>query len=178
MSKRYDRTTIDKRTMLPILWAIGILAVFVLGVFLWYAVNTKQELISPLGDNEMIIIETIIVKKVYPETLDGWVDEASEKFAKGPARQSIMKAKLHFLLSKESKHGNSEACGDSGLACGPMQFHQGTWLGYRKLMIKEGVADEIGDRLDMKQAIFTTAWAIADGRELAWGPLARGEIKL
>jgi hypothetical protein len=36
----------------------------------------------------------------------------------------------------------------------------------------------MGSRLDMENAIDTAAWAIADGRETAWGPIARGEIKL
>lgn len=179
---KYTRKTIEITKIFPIIWALVILLLFVL--CLWGSLAIKQylqkqnELIKPINDNEIVVMERIIVKKVYLETLDGWVDEAAEEFTRTPTQKSILKAKLHFLLSKESKHGASDGCGDNGLACGPMQFHEATWVAYRKQMIKEGYAEEIGDRHNMKQAIFTTAWAISEGKELAWGPLKRGEIKL
>jgi len=149
-----------------------------LGTMIWYTINTKTEFISPLAD-DVIVMERIVIHTLpAEENLDTWVEQASEKFTDNAVAKSILKAKLHFLLSKESKHGLSKNCGDGGKSCGPLQFWESTWIGYRKLMIKEGVAEEIGDRFNMKQAIFTTAWAIADGRELAWGPIKRGEIKI
>jgi hypothetical protein len=85
---------------------------------------------------------------------------------------------LHYLLLREQNYGGSNNCGDSGKACGPLQFHEPTYIGYRKIMIQRRLIDIVGSRFNMDNAIETAAWAINDGREGAWGPIARGEIKI
>lgn len=116
--------------------------------------------------------------KTQDQEVDALVDFYSEKYTPNKYEKSIMKAKLHFLLSKESKHGLDKNHGDNGKAGGPLQFHEPTYIGYRKIMIKRGLTDYIGSRYDYKDAIETTAWAISDGRESSWGPIMRGEIKI
>ena len=80
---------------------------------------------------------------------------------------------MHCLAHRESGHASSDKCGDSGLACGPMQFHEDTWIRMRKQMIKQGKATEIGSRLDLKESIKTTAWAINNGNAREWGAIYR-----
>lgn len=110
--------------------------------------------------------------------VDKLVDTYSKKYGVDTYKQNRTKAMIHFLLLKEQNYGGSDACGDGGKACGPLQFHEPTYIGYRKIMIRRGLVSEIGSRLDMKDAIETTAWAINNGRETAWGPILRGEINL
>ena len=43
----------------------------------------------------------------------------------------------------------------------------------RKQMIANGLATDISDPLNIKEATRTTAWAIANGRALEWGPILR-----
>lgn len=108
-----------------------------------------------------------------PETDDMsiYISQAVQEFLPTHKSESLMI--MHCLAHRENGHAANRNCGDSGKACGPFQFHQPTWEGYRKLMIKEGKATEIGDRYDKKESARTTAWAIAGGRETAWGPIAR-----
>jgi hypothetical protein len=113
-----------------------------------------------------------------PPNVDELVDKYSKRYGITTYTKNRTKALLHFLLLREQNYGGSNNCGDSGKACGPLQFHAATYEGYRKIMIKRGLVTELGSRLDMEDAIETCAWAINDGREEAWGPVARGEIKL
>ena len=131
----------------------------------------------PVVIPEPIIEKAQTIEPVSIE-IDILVDKYAEKYTKSLNDKSIMKAKLQFLLSKEAKHGLSKNHGDGGKAGGPLQFHEPTYIGYRKLMMKKGLVDFIGSRYDYDNAIETTAWAIADGRGTAWGPLLRGEIDL
>ena len=110
--------------------------------------------------------------------VDDLVDTYAKKYGNTTYRQNRTKAMLHFLLLREQNYGGSTNCGDGGKACGPLQFHEPTYIAYRKIMINRGLVTELGSRLDMENAIETAAWAINDGRESAWGPVARGEIKL
>ena len=110
--------------------------------------------------------------------VDRYVDESAGRFSTSQAQKNAIKVKLHFLLLKESGYGTNTNCGDGGLSCGPLQFREPTWQGYRKIMLKKGIISDIGSRWNMKQSIETAAWAIADGREMAWGPLRRGELDL
>ena len=110
--------------------------------------------------------------------IDEWVDKMSKKYGRGRYEQNRIKVVLHFLLLKEQNYGGSNACGDGGAACGPLQFHEPTYQGYRKQMIKEGNVTYVGSRLDIYDAVETAAWAISTGREKAWGPMLRGEIKV
>ena len=89
--------------------------------------------------------------------------------------KSKMRARMQCLLFKEAVHNNSKGHGDHGMAGGPLQFWEQTYIGYRKLMIKEGFVTEIGSRYDLDNAIETAVWATTSGREKAWGPVLRGE---
>jgi hypothetical protein len=111
------------------------------------------------------------------QTIDEKVDFYANKFGKTAWTKLRTKTLLHYFLLRESAYGNTKVCGDNGLACGPLQFHEATYQGFRKIMIKRGLTTEVGSRLDMDNAIETAAWAINDGRENDWGPYARGEIK-
>jgi hypothetical protein len=112
------------------------------------------------------------------EKIDAWVHKYAMKYGKTPWAQNRTKALLHFLLLREQNYGGSQNCGDSGKACGPLQFHEATYKEYRTIMMDDYLVTNLGSRLDMENAIETAAWAINNGREKAWGPVARGEIKL
>lgn len=120
----------------------------------------------------------IVVSPTPTPKVDDLVDIYSKKYGKTPYQANRTKALIHFLLLREQNYGGSNARGDGGLAAGPLQFHEGTYISYRNMMIQQGLVSDMGSRLDMEDAIETTAWAINDGREKAWGPVARGEIKL
>lgn len=121
---------------------------------------------------------TEVVAPTPTPKVDDIVDTYAKKYGTTIYRQNRTKAMLHFLLLREQNYGGSTNCGDGGKACGPLQFHEPTYISYRKIMINRGLVTELGSRLDMENAIETAAWAINDGRESAWGPIARGEIKL
>lgn len=120
------------------------------------------------------------VKTVYADEqkVDILVDTYANKYGTTPYAKNRTKALIHYLLLREQNYGATTACGDSGLACGPLQFHEATYIAFRKSMIKKGFVSSVGSRLNMKDAIETTAWAIANGREKEWGPVMRGEIKI
>lgn len=100
------------------------------------------------------------------------IEQAVDEFL--PTHKSEALMIMHCLAHRENGHGgNPSAHGDNGLAGGPFQFHQPTWDGYRKLMITEGLATEIGSRYDFKESARTTAWALSTGRSKAWGPILR-----
>lgn len=105
------------------------------------------------------------------ENIDTWIGEAVDEFL--PKYRSEARMIMHCLAHREAGHGASNGHGDGGKAGGPFQFWEDTWTGYRKLMIKEGKATEIGSRYDFKEAARTTAWAMSTGRAKAWGPILR-----
>lgn len=109
--------------------------------------------------------------------IDAWVTFYANKFAKTPGKVNHTRQLLHCLLYREAGYGSNKGHGDNGKAGGALQFHNPTWDGYRKIMMKRGLITEIGSRYDMEQAIETTAWAINDGRALAWGPFLRKECE-
>jgi len=140
------------------------------------SLTVEYEFISPVASTPVEAIDNFKVEYKVVEScqeVDCWVDEYSKLYAKSETEAKQIKVKLHFLLYRESKYGADLNCGDGGKSCGPMQFHQATWERMRKQM-----GEPLGDRYDMRQAIQTTAWAIANGRELEWGPILRGEITL
>lgn len=114
----------------------------------------------------------------WDQQISCWVVKYATKYTNNVYDRSVMIAKLHFLLSKEAKHGNVKTCGDNSKACGPLQFWAQTWVRMRTQMLNKGLITEIGDRTNMEQAIETTAWAISTGHEKEWGPILRKEIKL
>lgn len=162
----------SKFTWLGIVWLMFMLGLVVAGSSL----KVEYTFISPLTDNPIEVKEAKASDTC--NDIDCWIDEYSNKYGKTTDEKQKIKVKLHFLAYKESKYGLSETCGDSGKACGPLQFWEPTWQGYRKIMLEDNLITEIGSRLDMEQALETTAWAISTGRENSWGPLLRKEIRL
>ena len=154
-----------------------IMASIILQVILF--IGLRQTIITPCQDTGCavnVLVTTPVLTQ--DQQIDAWVDTYSGKYASNRWHKIRTKALLHFLLLKEQAYGGSNHCGDSGLACGPLQFHEPTYEGYRAIMIRKGLAKDEGSRLDMENAIDTAAWAINNGREMAWGPVARGEITL
>lgn len=124
-------------------------------------------------------VQVSTVAQITPTPdVDKLVDKYSKEYTDDTYKQNRTKAMIHFLLLKEQNYGGSDACGDGGKACGPLQYHEPTYIGYRNIMIRRGLVTEMGSRLNMEDAIQTTAWAINNGRETAWGPILRGEINL
>ena len=111
------------------------------------------------------------IPTIEPDEMSIYISQAVQEFL--PEHKSEALMIMHCLAHRENGHAANRNCGDSGKACGPFQFWQPTWEGMRKLMIKEGKATEIGDRYDKKESARTTAWALADGREMNWGPILR-----
>lgn len=127
----------------------------------------------------------VFPKMVYAEEtlsdyqkIDRWVDIYSEKYGKTRYEINRLKALTHYLLLREQNYGGSTNCGDSGLACGPMQFHAGTYTKNRNDMIKKGLTKKIGSRENMENAIETAIYMFSIGQEKQWGPVLREEIKL
>lgn len=152
-------------------WYLMVILVFVCaGCVLYW---TRIPVISPCPDDGCAFIsyET-------PKTIDTLVDMYSMRYGKTKWMQLRTKVILHYLLLREAAYGNTKTCGDSGLACGPLQFHDATYISFRQIMIERGLTTKLGSRWDMEDSIETAAWAINDGRENNWGPISRGEIKL
>lgn len=109
---------------------------------------------------------------IAPDDMSIYISQAVQEFLPDHKSESLMI--MHCLAHRENGHaGNPNGFGDGGLAGGPYQFHESTWLRMRKQMIAQGVATEINSRMDLKESTRTTAWAIANGRALEWGPVLR-----
>lgn len=161
-------------TILGIAWIVGMLTMIILGS----QVKVEYEFISPIPADTFILKEVTITPTEKCDYADCWVRKYSVLFGGTHAEITRTKALVHYLLYRESGYGSNKSCGDGGKACGPLQFHKGTWEANRQRMIDAGIVSEIGDRTDMRQAIETTAWMIAQGQENQWGPYLRGDIKL
>jgi len=107
-----------------------------------------------------------------PYSLDVLIGEAADRFANNKKSASDLRYQLHCLANKESKHGVFKTCGDSGKSCGLYQYREATWLGFRKIMLAKGLISELSTRWNDRDAILTTAWALADGKQMNWGPIA------
>ncbi len=151
------------------------------GTFINWLYTEPQPPISPLAHAQVLIQPEAVgdaeshAPAAKPEfttdDMSTYISQAVQEFL--PAHQSESLMIMHCLAHRENSHAANRDCGDSGLACGPFQFHPETWAGYRKLMIKAGVATELSDRYDKKESARTTAWAISTGRAYAWGPILR-----
>lgn len=137
--------------------------------------DVRAEFYNPAGDVRVVEVEKIV--NVYGENIDGWIATAAKQFKNTKYTESYLKYQLHCLANKESghRHDNHTVCGDSGKSCGLYQYRKGTWEGFRKIMIKEGLATEIGSLWDDKLQVFTTAWALSNSRHQNWGPWLRGD---
>lgn len=166
----YRRKTIDKwvHDAYLVMFIFFILAM----VPGWIKNAIAVDFVNPQPYDQIVVEKKVYIEVDEPNTVDEWVDEAVNHYFDG-YKVSEVKMIMHCLLHRESGHGASDRCGDNGKACGPLQFHNPTWKAYRKIMVDRGEAVEIGDRHDMKMAIWTTVWAIKDGRAKAWGPILR-----
>lgn len=99
------------------------------------------------------------------------IEQAVDEFLPTHKSESLMI--MHCLAHREARHGESKAMGDNGLAGGPFQFHEATWIRMRKQMTDSGLSHEVGSRFDFKESARTTAWAIKSGRSKEWGPILR-----
>ena len=114
--------------------------------------------------------KTVVIDK--NENVDTWIGEAVNEFL--PTHSSEARMIMHCLAHRENGHGsNPDAHGDGGLAGGPFQFHEDTWVRMRKEMMKDGHAQDIGSRYDFKESARTTAYAIQKGWAREWGPILR-----
>ena len=149
-----------------ILYAIGTL-------FIW------PKVISPCAESgcHVEVIEAEERLSDY-QKIDRWVDIYSEKYGDTRYEKNRLKALTHYLLLREQNYGGSINCGDSGRACGPMQFWAGTYKANRLAMIKKGLTKELGSRENMENAIETAIYMFSIGQERQWGPVLRGEIVL
>ena len=136
-----------------------------------------QEFYNPYRD--LAVVEKTIVVDTPDENVDAWIREAAAKYANASYPESYLKYQLHCLANKESGHRYDQhtKCGDNNASCGLFQYKQPTWDGFRKIMMKEGLADEIGSLWDDELQVETTAWALSDGRHQNWGPWLRNECR-
>ena len=161
--------------------SLGIVYLLILAGFLIAGsrVEVKYEFISPLVDGTFnTSVPQVKAAEPVCGEIDCWIDKYANKFGATTDEKQQIKVKLHFLAYRESRYGLSEGCGDSGKACGFTQFWAGTWTANRKRMLDKGLITEIGDRLNVEQAIETTAWMLSIGQDNQWGPLKRQEIEL
>lgn len=115
------------------------------------------------------------VEEYTPTEADVLVAKYSDIYGTTADQRSRLRVVLHCLLSKESVHGANQGQGDNGMAGGPLQFWEETYISYRKIMIKAGLVNQIGSRYNLEDAVETATWAITTGRGNAWGPILRGE---
>lgn len=157
----------------------------ILWVFVYFCILggllyiTQDSVLSPCSDTgcHVKVVEAEERLSDY-QKIDRWVDIYSEKYGKTRYEINRLKALTHYLLLREQNYGGSSNCGDSGKACGPMQFHAGTYTKNRNDMIKKGLAKKLGSRENMENAIETAIYMFSIGQEKQWGPVLREEIKL
>ncbi len=128
-------------------------------------------------DGLELVSSSIEVMPEPPYSQSVIIEKIVDQYAKSPSQRSWLLSMIHCLLNKESVHYANKKMGDGGLAGGPLQYHQATYVGYRKLMIKQGLVEVIGSRFDFTNAVETTVWALMNGRKSAWGPVLNGLCK-
>jgi len=134
---------------------------------------------SPCADTGCFIKVVMAEEPVSnDQQIDEWVDMYAEKFSNTRYEKNRIKALTHYLLLREQNYGGSDNCGDSGNACGPMQFWASTYEQNRNDMIRKGLAFDFGSRLDMEDSIETAIYMFSIGQAKQWGPVYRDEIKL
>lgn len=170
----------------PYLGGLKLLVLIVAtGAFIQWLYDEPQKPISPLAQAQVLIQPEAVGDaeshapaatpgnpgKFVTDEMSSYISQAVQELLPTHKSESLMI--MHCLAHRENGHAANNHCGDSGLACGPFQYHQETWVRMRKQMIKEGKATEIGDRYDKKESARTTAWAINHGNALEWGPILR-----
>lgn len=150
------------------------LILIALNIIVWGRVSVEGRILSPLAKIQPNIV---FIKPALAQgnQIDTWVDDAASVYGKSKANYSKLKNILHCLLNYETKHNYGRGMGDGGLAGGILQFHESTWNRMRKQMIKAGLITDISSRFDDKDAIYTMAWALVQGRGKEWGPILRND---
>lgn len=156
---------------LTVVACVSLLTVFISPLIVNSGVSHAQEEIQLVSANPRIIEVIEVEKPLEIDEMSLFIDQAVNEFLPTHKSESLMI--MHCLAHRENGHAANNKCGDSGLACGPFQFHEATWVRMRGQMIKAGLASEIGDRYDKKEAARTTAWAISNGNAREWGPISR-----
>lgn len=168
---KYGLRPDTKRTIAYLLFLMLVIAI--VGFFAQVDFKKEQQrnnIKSPLGWKPEVFAEEIQVFTLT-ENQDTWIGQYAEKYATKSKNASYLRYQLHCLANKENGHHANDKCGDNGKSCGMYQYREGTWNGFRKEMIKKGLASEVGSLWDDQQAIETTAWALANGKENHWGPI-------
>lgn len=146
--------------------------------------ESSQVIVSPIPEDGISMKNDPIEKvkaapkaetpKPQAEDYDIWVGEAVNMFyGNSRERKSEVRMIMHCLLNRESHHSTTIAHGDNGMAGGPLQFWEETWTRMRTRMINDGYAEDLSDRYNMKDAIYTTVYAISKGWGREWGPILR-----
>lgn len=140
-------------------------------VALWGLVFDFVKIINILDQPAEAYITQVIKVDTRDVNISYIIEDSVDEFLPNHKSESLMI--MHCLAHRESGHGASNAHGDNGMAGGPFQFWEDTWIRMRNQMIKQGYADEIGSRYDLKESIRTTTWAIKNGNAKEWGPILR-----
>lgn len=158
--------------------ALATLGIIVLPFVVTPSTNAGQSahIVKAVGDNyfpaDSVVVGSPLLTPI-PQSIqrDIWIGEAADRFANKNKSASQLRYQLHCLANKESKHGEYQTCGDSGKSCGLYQYREATWSYFRKLMLAKGLIASVSTRWNEKEAIATTAWALANNKELNWGPI-------
>lgn len=175
----YRRKTVDKYQLHAVaVLLVGVVITLII-VLLDRAIDqaNAREFYNPYRD--LAVVEKTVVVDRPDENIDAWIREAAAKYQNASYPESYLKYQLHCLANKESGHRYDDhtKCGDNNASCGLFQYKQATWNGFRKIMIKQGLATEIGSLWDNELQVETTAWALSEGRHQNWGPWSRGECR-
>lgn len=127
-------------------------------------------------------IKVVVTTKKYKEKdtrehIRYLIDIMSARFSDTIENEQKLKDILHCLYIRETNYWTNKGFGDNGRAGGPLQFHEPTYVSYRRLMAKDGLVTDVGSRMDLYDATETTAWALVSGRGRAWGPILRKECE-
>lgn len=161
-------------------WKFNLVSgVVVLTLLSFSGLYIRKEAIEKVWAEESII-SPVVNYSISPtptptqrELQDIEIGKQADRFARPEIGKSAsyLRYQLHCLAYMENGHHANNKCGDNGKACGMYQYHEGTFEGFRKIMMKEGLTHHMGSRLDDEDAIETTAWALSDQRDNNWGPI-------
>lgn len=77
---KYNRKTIELTKVIPIIWALIILLILVLALWIWESVTTPQTFLSPLV-SEVQAQERIVVEYKLPETIEDEIRSVFGEYA-------------------------------------------------------------------------------------------------
>jgi len=143
----------------------------------------RQPLFNPLIEDNtgkgttFRFITPVEAKELTIKWIPNMLESAVDTYSKSPEQKIDLLRVMYCLIEKESDSGKNENCGDSGKACGILQFHAPTYEFYRKEMMTKGLVDTFGGRDSEWNSIETTVYAITQGHSKEWGPIKRGECK-